>query len=99
MKQVKAASPPPVLLDSRRARLRGRPSGLKGRGRDRYATDLRSALDPGASTAPDPAAVRGSATALPRQARGATRSDPYKSSLYGFRGLPRDRRRPLHAIS
>ena len=42
MKQVKAASPPPVLLDSRRARLRGRPSSLKGRGRDRYATDLQS---------------------------------------------------------
>ena len=52
MKQAKAASPPPVLLDSRRARLRGSP------------------------------------TALPRQARSATRSDPYKSSLYGFGGLP-----------
>ena len=40
-----------VLAAERRARLRGRPSGLKGRCRDRGATGLRPALDPGASTA------------------------------------------------
>ena len=41
-----------VLPAEGRARLPGRPSGLKGRYRDRYATGLRPTLDPGASTAP-----------------------------------------------
>ena len=39
-----------VLPADRRARLRGRPSGLKGRYRDRYATARRPALDPAAVT-------------------------------------------------
>ena len=52
MNQAEAASPPLSPLDPRRARLRARPSGLKGRCRDRCATGLRSALDPGASTGP-----------------------------------------------
>jgi hypothetical protein len=47
MNQAEAASPPLSPLDPRRARLRTRPSGLKGRCRDRCATGLRSALDPG----------------------------------------------------
>jgi hypothetical protein len=51
MNRVEAASPPPLPLDLRRATLRARRSGLKGRYRDRYATDLQPALDPGASTA------------------------------------------------
>jgi len=41
------------------------PSGLKGRYRDRYATDLRPALDPGASAAPDRAAARAGARRCP----------------------------------
>ena len=48
-----------VLPRERRARLRGRPSGFKGRYRDRYATGLRPALDPGASAAPHRTAARG----------------------------------------
>jgi len=80
-----------VLAAERRARLRGRPSGLKGRCRDRDATGLRPALDPGASTAPDRAGARAGAEPLPAAARGArlvSRSNPYKQSLYAFRGLP-----------
>jgi len=61
-----------VLAAERRARLRGRPSGLKGRCRDRDATGLRPALDPGASTAPDRAGARAGAEPLP--ARSARRS-------------------------
>jgi hypothetical protein len=59
MNQAEAASPPPSPLDPRRARLRTRPSGLKGRCRDRCATGLRSALDPGASTGPNWVTTRG----------------------------------------
>jgi hypothetical protein len=55
------------LLGLRRARLRARPSGVKGRCRDRCATDLRPALDPGASAGPDQAAVTGRRRALPAQ--------------------------------
>jgi hypothetical protein len=54
MNQTEAASPPLSPLDPRRARLRARPSGLKGRCRDRCATGLQSAPDPGASTGPQP---------------------------------------------
>jgi hypothetical protein len=39
MNPMQAASPPLTLLDPRRARLRGRPSALKGR--FAIATDLR----------------------------------------------------------
>jgi hypothetical protein len=91
MNQAEAASPPLSPLDPRRARLRTRPSGLKGRCRDRGATGLRPALDPGASTAPQRAGARAGAEPLPAGARGArliSRSNPYKQSLYGFRGLP-----------
>ncbi|MEQ6322717.1 hypothetical protein, partial [Mycobacterium canetti] len=54
-----------VLPAERRGRLRGRPSGLKGRYRDRYATGLRPARDPGVSTAPSRTAARAGAAALP----------------------------------
>src|SRR5215211_8891410 len=48
------------------ARLRGRPSGLKGRCAIALgATALRAALDPGASTTPA-AGIRGQARSLPR---------------------------------
>jgi hypothetical protein len=80
-----------VLPAERRARLRGRPSGLKGCYRDRCATDLRPALDPAASTAPHRAVARAGAEPLPAKPHGArliSRSNPYKQSLYGFRGLP-----------
>jgi len=64
-------------LDRRRATLRARPSGLKGRCRDRCATDLRPALDPAASTAPHRAATRAAAAgAAARQARGAEHQEP-----------------------
>jgi hypothetical protein len=71
MNRVEATSPPPLPLDRRRATLRARPSGLKGRYRDRCATDLQPALDPGASTAPSPRSSTGSRRAAARQARGA----------------------------
>ena len=78
-------------LTLHRARLRARPSGLKGRYRDRYATVLGPALDPGASTAPDHAAVTGRRTALPAQraAQTLTKIKSLQPSLYGLRGLPR----------
>ncbi len=69
MNPVQAAAPPLSPLDRRRARLRARPSGLKGR--DRCATGLRPALDPEASTAPHRAAARAAAGQLPAGARGA----------------------------
>jgi hypothetical protein len=71
MNRAEAASPPLSPIRPRRARLRARPSGLKGRCRDRYATGLRSALDPGASTAPHRAATRAAAEQLPARGRGA----------------------------
>ena len=54
-----------VMPAERRARLRGRPSGLKRRYRDRCATGLRPALDPGASTAPHRAVAGAGAQPLP----------------------------------
>jgi hypothetical protein len=80
-----------VHIRPRRARLRGRPSGLKGRSAIATATGLRPALDPGASAAPSHAAAQAGPAALPARAarRSTTRTqDPYKSSLYGLRGLP-----------
>ena len=88
MNPVEAASPPQSPLGPRRATLRARPSGLKGRCRDRCATDLRPALDPGASTAPHRIA---GASPLPAGSHGARllpRSNPYKQSLYDSTGLP-----------
>jgi hypothetical protein len=90
MNRVEAASPPLFPPARRRTRLRARPSGLKGHCRDRYATGLRPALDPGASTAPQHAAARAGAGAA-RRARGTEHKTKIKSlqpSLYGFRGLP-----------
>jgi hypothetical protein len=90
MNPMEAASPL-IPLDTRRARLRGRPSGLKGRYRDRCATGLLPALDPGASAAPDHAAVTGRHTALPAQRAARTPQIKIKTlqpSLYGLRGLP-----------
>lgn len=60
-----------ILPAGRRARLRGRPSGLKGRCRDRCATGLRPALDPGASTAPPTQWHGQEQRPLPAQPRGA----------------------------
>jgi len=60
-----------VLPADRRARLRGRPSGLKGRYRDRCPTGLRPALDPAASTAPHRAVGTGRRTAPARPNRTA----------------------------
>ena len=78
MNPVEAASPPQSPLGPRRATLRARPSGLKGRCRDRCATDLRPALDPGASTAPHRAAARAAAGQLPAAARRrAQTTNPY----------------------
>jgi hypothetical protein len=91
MNRVEAASPPPLPLARRRATLRARPSGLKGRYRDRYATDLQPALDPGASTAPHHAAARAAARQLPARRTAPSTNTKIKSlqpSLYGFRGLP-----------
>ena len=97
MNPVEAASPPQSPLGPRRATLRARPSGLKGRCRDRCATDLQPALDPGASTAPQHAAARAGAGAA-RRARGTEHKTKIKSlqpSLYGFRGLPMTRNPPI----
>ena len=61
-------------------RLRGRPSGIKGRYRDRCATGPWPALDPGASTAPDPQR-HGQDPDGPLPAQGAAlqpRRNPYK---------------------
>ena len=91
MNRVQAASPPLSPLDRRRARLRARPSGLKGRCRDRCTTGLRPALDPGASTAPHHAAARAAAGQLPARRAAPSTKTKIKSlqpSLYGFRGLP-----------
>ena len=93
MNRAEAASPPLIPLRLRHARLRARPSGLKGRCRDRCATGPRPALDPGASTGPYHAAVTGRRTALPAQRAAQTPPTKIKSlqpSLYGFRGLPPD---------
>jgi hypothetical protein len=68
-----------VLAAERPARLRGRPSGLKGRCRDRGATGLRPAFDPGASTAPHRAGARAGAEPLPAGARGARLISKIKS--------------------
>ena len=92
MNRVEAASPPPLPLDLRRATLPAPPSGLKGRYRDRYATDLQPALDPGASTAPHHAAARAAAGQLPARRAAPSTKTKIKSlqpSFYGFRGLPR----------
>ena len=87
MNPMEAASPPLIPSDPRRARLRGRPSGLKGRRyRDRYATDLRPALDPGASTAPNRAGARAGPAAMPAQRRGAQPKIPTIKSLR-FQGI------------
>jgi integrase len=71
-----------VLSGERRARLRGRPSGVKGRYRDRCSTGLRPALDPGAST-PLTAQRQGQeqSPCLPNARR--SRSNPTKQSRYG----------------
>jgi len=52
-------------------RLRGRPSGLKGRCAIADATGPRPALDPGASAAPVHATARAGPAALPEAMRGA----------------------------
>jgi hypothetical protein len=91
MNPVEGGSPPLFAPPRRRARLRARPSALKGRCRDRCATDLRPALDPGASTAPHRAAPRAAAGQLPAGRAAPSTNTKIKSlqpSLYGYRGLP-----------
>jgi hypothetical protein len=87
MNRLEAASPQPLSpLDRRRATLRARPSGLKGRYRDRYATDLQPALDPAASTAPHHTAARAAAGQLPARRAAPSTNTKIKSlqpSLYG----------------
>ena len=75
-------------------RLRGRPSGLKGR----CAIAARrpaAALDPGASTAPDRPTAGAGQGACHLGARRSTSDHKITSigSLYGFRGCPFRRRR------
>jgi hypothetical protein len=107
MNQMETASPPLSLPVGAAQRLRGRPSGLKGRYRDRYATGLRPALDPGASTAPDQTATRAGARRCPPGARRrlTTNQDhiPTTTSLR-FQGIASrpgyrywERSPPLHA--
>ena len=88
MNPMAAASPPLIPSDPRRARLRGHPSGLKGRCAITTVTDLRPALDPGASAAPHPQRHGQHQRRCPPE-RAALTQNPYKSSLYGSRGLPR----------
>jgi hypothetical protein len=69
------------------ARLRGRPSSLKGR----FALAARrppAALDPGASAAPNGKVTAGRLCLAAPDARRPTRKSA-KRSLYGLRGLPR----------
>jgi hypothetical protein len=102
MNHTEAASPLLTTPGRRRARLRGRPSGLKGRYRDRCAAGLRPALDPGASAAPDHAALTGRRMALPahRAAPTTTNQDqiPTTQSLR-FQGIAGARSSHLWAIS
>jgi hypothetical protein len=100
MNPMEAASPPLIPLDARRARLRGRPSGLKGRYRDRFATGLRPPLTPEPLRPLTPAAVSGRRRALPAQRAARRHPHPTKirslqPSLYGLRGLPET----LHAAN
>jgi len=88
MNPMAAASPPLIPSDPRRARLRGHPSGLKGRCAITTVTDLRPALDPGASAAPHPQRHGQHQRRCPPE-RAALTQNPYKSSLYGSGGLPR----------
>lgn len=78
-----------VLPAGRRARLRGRPSGLKGRYRDRYATGLRPVLDPGASTAPPTQWHGQEQQPLPAQPRG-TQPVPAEIPLHKVSTVPGD---------
>jgi hypothetical protein len=81
-----------VIPAERRARLRGRPSGLKGRCRDRYATGHGPPLTPeplrpltaqrhGQAQSPCPPDRHG--------ARLSSRPNPYKRSLYRFTRSPK----------
>ena len=94
MNPMAAASPPLIPSDPRRARLRGHPSGLKGRCAITTVTDLRPALDPGASAAPH-AQRHGQHQRRCPPERAALTQNPYKSSLYGSGGLPQ-RHTPVH---
>ena len=71
MTQMEAASPPLPFPVSAVQRLRGHPSGLKGRCRDRCATGLRPALDPGGICGPSRAAAGAGAKPLPARRHGA----------------------------
>jgi hypothetical protein len=79
-----------VIPAERGARLRGRPSGLKGRCRDRYATGLRPALDPRASKALHQAAEPAAAGPLPAgTARHSARTKikPLQNKSLRIRGI------------
>ena len=79
-----------VLPADRRARLRGRPSGLKGRYRDRCTTGLRPALDPGAATALHPTAGTGRRTAPARPNRTALGSYQDQTPTNKVSAIPGD---------
>ena len=79
-----------VLPADCRARLRGRPSGLKGRYRDRCPTGLRPALDPAASTALTAQSARAGAQPLPaRTARHSAhiKIKPLQTKSLRFQGI------------
>ena len=75
----------PASLQPRRARLPGRPSGLKGRYRDRCATDRGPALDPGASAALNSSGT-GRRRALPAQ-RAALNHEITTNQSLRFQGI------------
>jgi hypothetical protein len=87
MNPMEAASPPLIPSDPRRARLRGRPSGLKGR----FAIATRQTCGP--PLTPEPLRPlteqrHGQHQRRCPPERAALTQNPYKSSLYGSRGLP-----------
>jgi hypothetical protein len=75
MNPVEAASPPQSPLGPRRATLRARPSGLKGRCRDRCATGHSPPLTP-EPLRPLTEQRHGQAQGAARRARGAEHQEP-----------------------
>jgi hypothetical protein len=86
MNRVQTASPP-LYLQPRRARLRGRPSGLKGRS----AIAARRTRGPPLTPEPLQPLIEqrhGQAHGAARQAAGRSTEKSLQTSLYGSRGLP-----------
>ena len=86
MNRVQTASPP-LYLQQRRARLRGRPSGLKGRS----AIAARRTCGPPLTPEPLRPLIEqrhGQAHGAARQAARRSTEKSLQTSLYGSRGLP-----------